>query len=213
MSAPQASQRKLPYKPRLTPGARRTAIETAAARLFAQRGYDGVSTDDLVQAACISRPTFYAHFPSKQELYRQLLRKHSKQMVDYMRGRVQTSSGPEAEQMADVTDAFFAFVEEHPFAWRMLFREPPSDPALSRGARLVHEQARSNVAELLHRLRPTAYSGAESRLVLDAEALKSAQQGLAAWWFDHPHVPRSALVATILGMCGIARHPEIVPSA
>jgi AcrR family transcriptional regulator len=194
--------------------ARRAAIEEAAARLFARRGYDGVSTDDLVQAAGISRPTFYAHFPSKQELYRQLLRKHSKQMVDYMRDRVRTSTGPPANQIADVTDAFFAFVEEHPFAWRMLFREPPSDPSLSRGAKRIHDQARSNIAALLRRLRPSAHSRAErTLLLLDAEALKSAQQGLAAWWYDHPEVPRSELVATILGMCGIAGAPGRTPDS
>lgn len=202
MASRAPAERKLPYKPRLSPAARKAAIEAAAAPLFAERGYDAVSTDDLVAAAGISRPTFYAHFASKRELYRELLRKHAKHMVDYMRDRIRTSTGSPLEQMAEVTDAFFAFVEEHPSAWRMLFREPPGDAGLSRGARRIHDQARANVAELLRRLAPPNDRASEHSLLLRAEALKSAQQGLAAWWYDHPEVPRADLVATILAMVG-----------
>lgn len=194
------SERKLPYKPRLSPSARKAAIEDAAAQLFAERGYDGISTDDLVEAADISRPTFYAHFSGKRDLYRQLLRKHSKQMVGYMSDRVRTSTGAPRQQMADVTEAFFGFVQDNPFAWRMLFREPPSDRALSRGARRIHDQATANVAELLRRMSPPTGHMSEQRLLLRAEALKSAQQGLAAWWYDHPEVSRRDIVATILSM-------------
>jgi AcrR family transcriptional regulator len=198
-----ATQRKLPFKRRLGAKARRESIEEAAAQLFAERGYDGVSTENLVKAAGISRPTFYAHFRDKHELYALLLRKSSTQMVEYMRDRVRTSTGPPAEQIAEVTDAFFAFVEDHPFAWRMLFREPPSDPALSRGSRRIHEQATANVAESVRRLCGGPQQISEQALLLRAEALKSAQQGLAAWWYDHPDIPRSELVATILAMAGI----------
>jgi AcrR family transcriptional regulator len=202
MAASGATERKLPYKPRLSPAARKTAIEDAAAQLFAERGYADVSTDDLVAAAEISRPTLYAHFPSKRDLYRQLLRKYSGQMVDHMRDRVRASAGPSADQVAEVTDAFFAFVEEHPFAWRMLFREPPSDPDLERGARRIHERATQNVADLLRRSHAGGRRLSEPELLLRAEALKAAQQGLAAWWYDHPEVPRSQLVATIVALAG-----------
>jgi AcrR family transcriptional regulator len=203
MSSPAPADRKLRFKPRLSPAARRESIENAAAELFAERGYDGVSTDDIVKAAGISRPTFYAHFQDRRDLYRRLLRKWSAQMVDHMRARVRQSTGSPAEQIAEVTDAFFAFVEEHPFAWRTLFREPPSDPVLARGARRIHDQATANVAQLLRRVEPRTRQFSEQTLLLRAEALKSAQQGLAAWWYDHPDVPRSALVTTILALSGV----------
>jgi AcrR family transcriptional regulator len=194
------AQRKLPYKPRLSPSARKDAIEQAAVRLFAERGYDGVSTDDIVAAAGISRPTLYAHFPSKRDLYRELVRKHSKQMVDYMSHLIRTSELPPAEQIAAATESFFAYVEQHRFAWRMLFREPPSDPMLSRRARRIHDQARANVAALLRRLVPPDEQIDERALLLHAEALKAAQQAFAAWWYDHPDTPRDLLVATIVAM-------------
>src|SRR4051794_41919682 len=45
---------------------RRDALLAAAARLFARRGFDGVSLEDLGSAAGISGPPVYPHFPSKQ---------------------------------------------------------------------------------------------------------------------------------------------------
>jgi TetR/AcrR family transcriptional regulator len=41
----------------------------AARRLFARRGFFGVSVEDLVQAAAVTRPVLYYHFHSKEGLY------------------------------------------------------------------------------------------------------------------------------------------------
>jgi AcrR family transcriptional regulator len=42
-------------------------IETAALA-FAERGFDGVSLNDLVRTSEVSKGAFYFHFPSKEEL-------------------------------------------------------------------------------------------------------------------------------------------------
>jgi AcrR family transcriptional regulator len=52
---------------------RRATLLAEAARLFAQRGYDGVSMEDLGAAAGISGPAVYRHFPGKQAVLAALL--------------------------------------------------------------------------------------------------------------------------------------------
>jgi TetR/AcrR family transcriptional repressor of nem operon len=42
--------------------------------LFRERGYDRVSIDELMGAAGLTRGGFYAHFPSKSELFLEILR-------------------------------------------------------------------------------------------------------------------------------------------
>ncbi len=53
---------------RLTPSERRSLIEQAATRLFAQRGFAATTVDDIVHAAGFTKPMLYRHFESKQEL-------------------------------------------------------------------------------------------------------------------------------------------------
>lgn len=52
---------------------RRAALLAAAARLFAQRGFAGVSIDDLGAAAGISGPAVYRHFAGKQDVLAAIL--------------------------------------------------------------------------------------------------------------------------------------------
>ena len=52
---------------------RRATLLTAAAGMFAARGYNGVSIEDLGSAAGVSGPAVYRHFPSKQAVLGALL--------------------------------------------------------------------------------------------------------------------------------------------
>ncbi|WP_125611048.1 TetR/AcrR family transcriptional regulator [Specibacter cremeus] len=52
---------------------RRTAMLGAAAQLFARRGFNGVSIEDLGAAAGVSGPAMYRHFSGKQALLGALL--------------------------------------------------------------------------------------------------------------------------------------------
>jgi TetR/AcrR family transcriptional regulator len=61
-----------PPRPRpLSPGARR--IETAARRLFANRGFAGTSMAEIATAAGVSKATVFHHYRSKRALYEALV--------------------------------------------------------------------------------------------------------------------------------------------
>ena len=73
--------------PRETPRARakadrRRALLGAAARLFAERGFDRVSMEDLGSAAGVSGPAVYRHFAGKQSVLAALLTDVSQELFD-----------------------------------------------------------------------------------------------------------------------------------
>src|SRR5579875_402346 len=59
---------------RLDSDERRRAIVQAAVPLFARKGFAGTTTRELAEAAGISEALLFRHFPSKQSLYREILR-------------------------------------------------------------------------------------------------------------------------------------------
>jgi Transcriptional regulator len=73
---------------------RRQTLLDAAARLFAEHGFGGVSMEDLGAAAGVSGPAVYRHFPGKQAVLGALLVGVSENLL---RGG--------KEQVADASDA------------------------------------------------------------------------------------------------------------
>ena len=59
---------------RISAPERRQTILVAARKLFAERGFEGAKTSRIAAAAGISEALLYRHFPSKEALYRSVLR-------------------------------------------------------------------------------------------------------------------------------------------
>ncbi len=112
----------------------RAAILEAAERLFAERGYDATSLNQVGAAAGVSRGTPGYFFGSKAELYRAVLDRAFAEVRDAVRaGRARalaSSQSPEAILAGAVSD-YFDFLAARPNFIRLIERE-----ALSGGSQL-----------------------------------------------------------------------------
>jgi TetR/AcrR family transcriptional regulator, regulator of autoinduction and epiphytic fitness len=68
--------------PKVRRGESREAIVEAAQRLFLERGFGAVSMDELAEAAGVARRTLYNQFSSKEEIFREMLLRVSRQLED-----------------------------------------------------------------------------------------------------------------------------------
>jgi hypothetical protein len=100
---------------------------------------------------------------------------------------------------------FFTLVEEDPFAWRCLFRDPPADPEIAETWRRIHDAATAGIAALIEIGAPPGLEldGLErhTAALMLARASQAATNGLAEWWFEHREVSReqvSGLARTLL---------------
>jgi len=81
--------------PRSRPSDSREAIVDAAERLFLQRGFGAVSMDELAEAAGVARRTLYNQFASKEEIFRDMLRRLSRQLEDAFPPGIETRGAAE----------------------------------------------------------------------------------------------------------------------
>ncbi|ODT24983.1 TetR/AcrR family transcriptional regulator [Microbacterium sp. SCN 69-37] len=75
---------------------RADALVEAAARLFAQHGFDGVSLEELGSAVGVSGPAVYRHFDSKRALLGAILLRASSDLL--AGGRHVTAAGHDAQR-------------------------------------------------------------------------------------------------------------------
>ena len=74
---------------------RREQITEAALRLFAERGFDGVTIDEIADAADVSRRTFFRYFARKEDV----ILAWKQQMADELRAAL--AERPEREPPLD----------------------------------------------------------------------------------------------------------------
>ncbi len=62
----------------------RQELFARAMQLFSERGYEAVSVEDIVTAARVARGTFYFHFPSKEDVLLEAVRRGERHIVGRM---------------------------------------------------------------------------------------------------------------------------------
>jgi AcrR family transcriptional regulator len=184
-------------RPKLPARERRARIEEAAARLFAERGYDTTTVEEIVEAAGVSKPMLYRHFESKRELHMRLMERRRDELAAEPLSKFLEGEGSPEERLAAMIDAWFAHVEQHPDTSRVLFQDAPGDPEIRRLQSELRRRQRAADVALLREFGPPL---PEAELEALGEIIRSALTGLALWWLDSPGVPRPTVVAAILRM-------------
>jgi AcrR family transcriptional regulator len=190
-------------QPRLSAPERRRRIEEAATALFAERGYAATTIDDIVTGAGVTKPMLYRHFESKQALVMSLLERHRDELaaapLDVL---LATEQAPFPERLDAMLDAWFGYVEAHPFV-RLLLHDSSGDPDVAALVRELHDRQRAADVALLREFAPHIPTAELQPL---GEVIRSSLAGLALWWMDHPETNRADVIAgmrrVVLGLTG-----------
>ena len=182
---------------KLSGAARRLSIEAAAARLFAERGYEATSVEDIVAAAGVSKPMLYRHFESKKELHVKLLERRRDELALAALGEFMEAKGAPERRLEAMLDAWFAHVGEHPYSSRMLFRDATGDAEIVALQRELRGRQRAADMALLREFAPHL---PEAELEPLGEIIRSSLTGLGMWWLEHPGTPREVVVAAMVRM-------------
>jgi AcrR family transcriptional regulator len=135
-------------------GSRRDEILAVAVRLFAARGYHGVSMDDIGTAAGVTGPALYHHFAGKEAMLAAAITPVSENLLSGGRARV-AAAGDAAEALRDLIGFHVAFALDNPAVITLQLHELARLPDESR--RTIRRLQRQYVEEwvgVLVRVRP-----------------------------------------------------------
>jgi AcrR family transcriptional regulator len=182
---------------RLKPEVRREKLLEAATEVFAERGYEGARVEQIADAAQVSPGLLYRHFEGKQELYEELLLLANRQLLEHL-AQAAAPNLPTDQRVLRGLDAFFGFVESHRNLWRLIMKDVV-EPEIAAIREDVVRRSVGLVATLA--AQEEDFGGTqphERELEMVSVMLVGSVVSLAAWWMDHPKVPRNVIVAVAM---------------
>ena len=162
---------------RLPAAERRAQLVDAALALFAAEGFQSTTMDAVAAEAGVTKPVLYQHFPSKRELFLELLRDVGRRLSENVGAATAAAASPR-EMVENGFAAYFDFVSEHPDQFRLLFGE---------GVRIDAEfavevmQVERSIAEFIAGLITIDDLHTDERLVL-AHGIVGLAEGTGRHW-------------------------------
>ncbi|WP_433266674.1 TetR family transcriptional regulator [Micromonospora vinacea] len=189
-AAPKA---KAPSRVRMSAAQRREQLIATGRQLFAERGFDATSIEEVAARAKVSKPVVYEHFGGKEGLYAVVVDREVRALLD----RITTAltAGHPRELLEQAALALLTYIEEETSGFRVLVRESP----LMSGT-ATFSSVMNDVAHQVEHILGAEYKsrGYDPKL---AELYSQALVGMVAltgrWWLE-VRKPRKETVAAHL---------------
>ena len=156
----------------------------AAERLFSERGYHGVSMDEIAQASGITKPMLYDYFGSKEGLFLACVERARGRLFEEIASAVRGASEPEEALRAGV-EAFLSFADEQRETWTVLFGE---GGRFNETAAAIRAEQAGLIAQLLRELPGWERDVDEEQLDALAHIFVGAAEAIAFWAVERPGV-------------------------
>jgi AcrR family transcriptional regulator len=178
---------------RMTGSERRHQLIDIARSLFAERGYEGTSIEEIALRANVSKPVVYEHFGGKEGLYAVVVDREMSSLLDRITSSL--TNNRSRVRVETVALALLTYVEEHTDGFRIMIRDSPAAISSGTYSSLLND-AVSQVSSIL--AGDFARRGLDSDLApLYAQALVGSVSMTAQWWLD-TREPKKEVVAAHL---------------
>ncbi len=107
----------------MTSADRREQLITIARGLFAQKGYEATSVEEIAHRAEVSKPVVYEHFGGKEGLYAVVVDREVRALLDGVTGALTAGRAHELVEQAAL--ALLDYIENNSNGFRILVRDSP----------------------------------------------------------------------------------------
>ena len=196
---------------RMTGKQRREQLLEVGRALFAQKGFDATSVEEIAAKAGVSKPVVYEHFGGKEGLYAVVVDREMSALLDAITGAL-ASSGHPRDLLERAAFALLDYVETSSDGFRILVRDSPVGEQTGSFASLLSDAA-SQVEHIMgNELKSRGFdpklAGMYAQMLVGMVALTGQ------WWLDARR-PKKAEVAAHLvnlawnGLSGLEPKPGL----
>jgi AcrR family transcriptional regulator len=199
-------------RPRLAASARRAQLVDVGRLVFAQRGYEAASVEEIAERAGITKPIVYEHFGGKEGLYAVVVDREVEHIVERIVDAISTGSPRERLERAAL--AFLDYVQERPEGFTMLLRDSPALKGGGEMPGLMYDLADRVGAVFAQQFRRAGYDRKAAPIY--AHALVGMVAFVGQWWTESrrslaPEVVASHLAALAwMGLRHLPRRPSLL---
>ncbi|GGN16262.1 TetR family transcriptional regulator [Actinoplanes campanulatus] len=178
---------------RMSAAQRREQLITIGRQLFAERGFDATSVEEVAARSKVSKPVVYEHFGGKEGLYAVVVDREVRALLD----RITTAltAGHPRELLEQAALALLDYIDEEPHGFQVLVRE---SPVLSASGNL--QSVLSDVAHQVEHILGAEFKsrGLDPRYAaLYSQALVGMVALVGQWWREE-RKPKKEIVAAHL---------------
>jgi len=196
---------------RLSASARRAQLVDVGRSVFAKRGYEGASLEEIAERAKVSRPVLYEHFGGKEGLYAVVIDREMEYLIRRITEAV--SQGQPRDRVEAGALAFLSYAKDHPDGFAVLTHDAPVTSARGGMSSLL-----TDVAERVSEVFATAFKNAgydPKTAPIYAHALIGMVTFVGQWWKDSKKPPVEEVAGHIaaLAWMGLRHLPKRPKSA
>ncbi len=178
---------------RMSAAQRREQLISIGRQLFAERGFDATSIEEVAARAKVSKPVVYEHFGGKEGLYAVVVDREVRSLLERIGGAL-TAGHPRA-LLEQAALALLDYIEQEADGFRVLVREAPVMSSSGNFSSVLNDVAHRVEHILGAEFKQRGYDPKLAELY--SQALVGMVALVGRWWLD-VRKPRKATVAAHL---------------
>ena len=186
---------KRPRRTRMSASERREQLIVVARRLFAERGFEGTSVEEIASRAKVSKPVVYEHFGGKEGLYAVIVDRELSAISATITTALSSSTSPSVI-VERAALALLTYIEDAPDGFRLL--SSSTDRAAGTYSTLLND-----VAIQVSGILATQFTdhGLDARTApLYAQMLVGIVSSPAWWWLENPAMSKEEVAAHMVNL-------------
>ncbi|MGV9818918.1 TetR/AcrR family transcriptional regulator [Nocardia xishanensis] len=182
-----------PKRVRLSAAEREAQLLDVAETLFTDRGFDGVTIEDIARVAEVSRPVVYQRYGSKEGVFLACVRRAREQCELLVFDRVSAAPDNLTARIKAGSSAYCDIITTDPRRFNLLFTTSANlEDTLAEELRALREVS---INATIETARPYVPELKEEALTAFAYAVSGIGEQLGRWLLANPEISREKFVA------------------